>query len=161
DVDAIVAGRVDREGGRRRVDLHRMTRLHAAQVERDVAGGDLELQEIGLLVDETQLRVTPRAHERARADLELEVAAVAGGRPVAGGHSRPTARRARESSDVSDGDQRYFVGIMMVRHMCAEGLASQPSPSFGCLKWRPTTSVNSSSSTLTFGSKAYRSLTQI
>src|SRR5204862_5347151 len=88
DVDAIVAGRVDREGGRRRVDLHRMTRLHAAQVERDVAGGDLELQEIGLLVDETHLRVTPRAHERARADLELEVAAVAGVRFVAGDEGR-------------------------------------------------------------------------
>ena len=68
---------------------------------------------------------------------------------------RAGGRGARgESSGVSDGDQRYFVGIMMVRHMCAEGLASQPSPSFGCRKWRPTTSVNSSSSTLTFGSNA-------
>ena len=65
-----------------------MTRLHATQVEGDVAGGELELQEVGLLVDETQLRVAPRAHERARADLELEVAAVAGVRFVAGDERR-------------------------------------------------------------------------
>src|SRR5438105_14065805 len=80
-------------------------------------------------------------------------------------HQRQSTHDGRvervESSGVNDGDKRYFVDIMMVRHMCAEGLASQPSPSFGCLKWRPTTSVNSSSSTVTFGSKAYRSLTQI
>ena len=48
---------------------------------------------------------------------------------------------------------RYFVGQMMVRHMCADGLPSKPRPSFGCLKWRPTTSVNSSRLTCALGSK--------
>src|SRR5262249_35843673 len=47
---------------------------------------------------------------------------------------------------------RYFVGHMMVRHMWAAGLASKPRPSLGCLKFRPTTSVNSSSCTCTLGS---------
>src|SRR5437867_3658108 len=49
---------------------------------------------------------------------------------------------------------RYLVGHMMVRHMWADGLSSKPRPSSGCLKCRPTTSVNSSSSTCTSGSKA-------
>jgi tripartite-type tricarboxylate transporter receptor subunit TctC len=49
---------------------------------------------------------------------------------------------------------RNFVGQMMVRHMCAVGLPSKPRPSFGCLKLRPTTSVNSSRLTRTAGSKA-------
>ena len=38
-----------------------------------------------------------------------------------------------------------------MRHICADGLLSQPSPSFGCLKLRPMMSVNSSSSTTTSG----------
>lgn len=52
------------------------------------------------------------------------------------------------------GRYRYRVGHMTVRHMCADGLSSRPSPSSGCLKFRPTMSVNSSSSTCTSGSKA-------
>ena len=78
DVDTVVAGCVDRERGHRRVDFHGAARLHAAQVEGDVAGGDPELQEVGLLVHETELGVAPGAHERTRADLQLEVAAVTG-----------------------------------------------------------------------------------
>ena len=38
--------------------------------------------------------------------------------------------------------QRYFVGRRMVRHMCATGLLSKPRPSSGCLKLRPTMSMN-------------------
>ena len=46
------------------------------------------------------------------------------------------------------------VGHMMVRHMWADGLLSQPRPSFGCLKLRPMMSSNWSRLTLAFGSKA-------
>src|ERR1700719_2733646 len=48
--------------------------------------------------------------------------------------------------------QRYRVGRIRVRHICADGLLSQPSPSLGCLKLRPMISVNSPSSTTTSGS---------
>ena len=50
------------------------------------------------------------------------------------------------------------VGQLIVRHMWAEGLSSKPRPSFGWRKWRPTMSVNSSSSTCTFGSNASPSI---
>src|SRR5262249_43602405 len=49
-------------------------------------------------------------------------------------------------------------GITMLRHMWLTGVLSLPRPSFGCLKWRLITSVNSSMSTCTLGSKEYRSL---
>ena len=49
---------------------------------------------------------------------------------------------------------RNRVGHMMVRHMWADGLLSQPRPSFGWLKLRPMTSSNWSRLTLAFGSKA-------
>src|SRR5262245_1447663 len=81
-----------------------------------------------------------------------------------GGLMGPRSKRSRSQGRAGpprapaaacrDGSYRYFVGHMMVRHMWAAGLASNPSPSFGCRKFRPTTSVNSSSSTRTFGSKA-------
>ena len=45
-----------------------------------------------------------------------------------------------------------LVGRIRVRHMCATGLLSKPSPSLGCLKLRPITSVKSSRSTTTSGS---------
>ncbi len=38
-------------------------------------------------------------------------------------------------------------GLAMVRHMCEEAVLSNPSPSFGCLNWRPMMSVNTSMST--------------
>jgi hypothetical protein len=44
------------------------------------------------------------------------------------------------------------VGRISVRHMCAEGLESQPSPSLGWRKLRPTISTKSSILTLAFGS---------
>ena len=43
--------------------------------------------------------------------------------------------------------------------MCATGVGSNPSPSFGCLKLRPMMSVNWSMVGRTFGSNAYRSFT--
>ena len=49
-------------------------------------------------------------------------------------------------------DYRKRVGHSMVRHICADGLLSRPSPSLGCLKWRPMISVKSSRSTLALGS---------
>ena len=67
-------------------------------------------------------------------------------------------RRGRHRAPARRGNRpmgyRYFVGHMIVRHMWAAGLESKPRPSLGCLKFRPTTSVNSSSSTFTLGSKA-------
>src|SRR6185437_15789082 len=53
---------------------------------------------------------------------------------------------------------RKLLGQIIVRHMCATGDPSNPRPSFGCRKFRPTTSSNSSNETTTFGSNEYRSL---
>ncbi len=47
---------------------------------------------------------------------------------------------------------RKLFGQIIVRHMCATGEPSKPSPSAGCLKFRPTTSSNSSNSTTSPGS---------
>jgi hypothetical protein len=49
-------------------------------------------------------------------------------------------------------DYRKRVGHSIVRHICADGLLSRPSPSLGCLKCRPMISVKSSRSTLALGS---------
>ena len=76
-VDAVVSGALDRERRLRGIDLHRTPRIDVAEVERDVAGGDLDLQEIRLVVHETELGVTPGSHERARAYLKLKVAPIA------------------------------------------------------------------------------------
>ena len=46
---------------------------------------------------------------------------------------------------------RNRVGRISVRHMCADGLESQPSPSLGWRKLRPTMSTKSLMSTLAFG----------
>src|SRR5215475_6370531 len=70
------------------------------------------------------------------------------------GHRAQIRSGSKSASPRPARGYKYFVGHMIVRHMCAEGLASQPRPSFGCLKLRPMTSVNSSSSTRTVGSKA-------
>src|SRR5207237_8005806 len=74
--DTVVARALDRERRLRRIDLDRAARIDAAEVERDVAPGDLDLQEIRLVVHETELGVAPCPHERARAHLELEIAPV-------------------------------------------------------------------------------------
>ncbi len=50
------------------------------------------------------------------------------------------------------GSHRKLFGQIIVRHMCATGEPSNPSPSAGCRKFRPTTSSNSSKSTTTPGS---------
>ena len=76
-VDAVVAGALDGEGRVRGIDLHRAARFDAAQVERDVAAGHLDLEKIGLVIDEPQLRVAPGPHECARTHLKLEIAAIA------------------------------------------------------------------------------------
>src|SRR5579863_7727976 len=53
---------------------------------------------------------------------------------------------------ASDSGYRYFAGRIIARHICATGLLSKPSPCSGWRKFRPITSVNSSSSTFAFGS---------
>jgi hypothetical protein len=64
---------LDRERGVRRVDLDRLAGLAAAQVERQPAPGEPQLNEIGLEARERELGLLAGAHEAARADLELEV----------------------------------------------------------------------------------------
>ena len=54
-----------------------------------------------------------------------------------------------------------FAGRRRVRHIWAAGELSLPSPSSGCLKWRPMISSKSSTCTSTSGSNAYRSFRQI
>src|SRR5262245_14589611 len=49
-------------------------------------------------------------------------------------------------------DYKNRVGQFNVRHMCEDGVLSQPSPSLGWRKLRPMMSVNSSSSTFALGS---------
>ena len=44
-------------------------------------------------------------------------------------------------------------GFIIVRHMWAVGLLSNPRPSFGCRKWRPMMSTNGSIVGLASGSK--------
>src|SRR5208283_1306868 len=50
--------------------------------------------------------------------------------------------------------QRKFLGQIIARHIWATGELSKPKPSFGCRKWRPTISVNTSRSTVVLGSNA-------
>lgn len=50
----------------------------------------------------------------------------------------------RDSRVQPAGGQRKLLGQIMVRHMCATGEPSNPRPSAGCRKFRPTTSANSS-----------------
>jgi len=47
---------------------------------------------------------------------------------------------------------RKLLGQIIVRHMCATGEPSNPSPSAGCRKFRPTTSSNSPNATTVPGS---------
>src|SRR5882672_7170738 len=57
-----------------RVELYGDARGRLAQVERRVSVGDAELEEVGFMIVQTELRVLGGAHERPRADLELYVA---------------------------------------------------------------------------------------
>lgn len=66
-------------------------------------------------------------------------------------------RTAGRRGGTFDLHQRKLFGQIMVRHMCATGDPSNPSPSEGCRKLRPTTSSNSSNATLTLESKLYTS----
>src|SRR4030095_12203944 len=103
-VDAVVAAPRDRERGGGRVELDGPARVERAQVQRDVTGGDLELQEVALVVLDAARAVAPAAHEPAGVDLDLQVAAVAGVELVARGQWRVDlgggpggAPRARET----------------------------------------------------------------
>src|SRR5262249_60410078 len=74
DVDTVVAGMVDRERRLRRVDLDDLMLVEAADIDRHVSAGDLELQKVGFLVGQAQLRVAPGPHERAGSYLQLDIA---------------------------------------------------------------------------------------
>src|SRR5215471_7170062 len=98
----------------------------------------------------------PRPEERPQGAFRRTAA----GEHVPFGHPSRRPRFARAPQDevgVCCTSQRQAthknrVGQLSVRHMCEEGVLSQPSPSFGCRKLRPIMSVNSSSSTLALGS---------
>ena len=59
---------------------------------------------------------------------------------------------SRGSVAVTESRYKNRVGHISVRHMCDDGELSKPSPSFGCLKWRPTMSTKSSRLTVALGS---------
>src|SRR5712692_8376387 len=127
-----------RHQGRQRAE--RAPRLeHGAlallRVGHEVVGDAADVPPRGLDVSPEVQHARPGLGARAREQAEAHVA---------------RSRRSRGAPE----SYRYFVGHMMVRHMCADGLASKTSPSLGCLKVRPTMSVNSSSCTCTPGSKA-------
>ena len=67
-------------------------------------------------------------------------------------HRRHRARADNTLRPLRWGAYRNRVGHIMVRHMCADGLLSRPSPSLGCLKLRPMMSTKSPRLTLAFGS---------
>src|SRR3984893_5109555 len=103
-------------------------------------------------------RPLPRlsSSETPAADYNLNLSS----HKIIGGRRAPSERAfGRAASRLRS--QRYRVGRIRVRHICADGLLSQPSPSLGCLKLRPMISVNSSSSTTTSGSNEEISWTVI
>jgi len=67
-----------------------------------------------------------------------------------GGDGHPSTDKLVGASGV----QRELRGQIIVRHIWATGELSNPRPSFGCLKCRPTMSSKSSMSTTMCGSKA-------
>src|SRR5262245_20921913 len=78
DVEAIVARAVDRERALRRVDPDRASELAVAQIERRVADGELQLNEVVLKRLEHDLRSRSATHERAWCELQLDVRLLGG-----------------------------------------------------------------------------------
>ena len=72
DVHAIGSRMLDGEGRVRRVHLHRPAGLQGAQVDGGAPGSHLELQEIRLVILETQVG-GPSPDKSAAADLKLQV----------------------------------------------------------------------------------------
>ena len=121
------------------------------QAARDGKDAMILLAAVGPRPTGLPILTTPKISEPAQLDVR--------GSPLAGGPGRPVVpRRARAGRAHRDPlrqcfrPYKYFVGQLIVRHMWADGESSKPRPSFGCLKLRPMTSVNSSSSTLSVGS---------
>ena len=73
-IETVVACSLHRERRVGRVELDGEARGRLAQVERRVSVGHTELEEVGFMIVQTELRVLGGAHERPRADLELYVA---------------------------------------------------------------------------------------
>ncbi len=91
-LDAVVAAVLDREGGVRRLDLERLARLHAAQIEGDVPLGHEDLEEVGLEGVERELGLLARAQVGPRSDLDLELRRLGGMELVASRERRVEAR---------------------------------------------------------------------
>ena len=72
NIHTIVTGVIDREGAIGRVHLDRVPGLDRTDVERRRARGHLELDEVGLLVHQPDVRVTPAADKGAGTDLQFE-----------------------------------------------------------------------------------------
>src|SRR5206468_3679236 len=69
----VVSSILDEERGVRGIHLDRVAGRETSKINRYVTGGDLELQEVGLLVLEPNLCFGPRAEERTRPDLQLQI----------------------------------------------------------------------------------------
>lgn len=93
DLDAIVAGTLDRQRRRRRVDLDDVTGIQIAEIEANAPRGDVELHEISFEVRQSDLRLPTCPQEDAPPDLQFEARARSGIQPVAGGHGNVQARR--------------------------------------------------------------------
>src|SRR6185369_3941077 len=91
-------------------------------------------------------RVAPERGPDERNELHAVFSLRGGVFQLLAGKAGTTAASKRQSA------YRKLCGQIIVRHMCATGDPSKPSPSFGCLKFRPITSSNSPSSTVTAGS---------
>ena len=69
----------------RGIELDRVSRRQLAHVEGGMAGGEAELDEVGFLVVEADVRALGCPHEGARSDLDLDIAALPGVEEVARG----------------------------------------------------------------------------
>ena len=92
-VQPVIAAVRNGEYGIGGVDFHRGTRRQRAQIKRCLAGGDLELQEIGVVLNQPDLRLRPAAHVRLAADLQFKCCAVARIQRVASGQRGIQPRR--------------------------------------------------------------------
>ena len=111
-VHAVIARLPDRDGGVGSVHFHGVSRLQGAKVEHRAAGHQRELDEVRILIGETELRVRPGADEGARADLDLQGSGRARRKHVAGRErsvdlrSHPVLRTGSPERDPSVGEAK-------------------------------------------------------
>src|SRR5262249_56368348 len=114
----VIAGTLDGERGMWGIELDRAARFDGTKVERDVTAGDLDLEKIGLVIDEPHLGIAPGSDERARAHLELEIASISGIELVAG-RQRRVDLRGRPVLSARPEERDLDVGIAQSGRGCA------------------------------------------